>query len=76
MVSRNSVESVLERIRPLLQADGGDIELVRVFENSASVRLTGMCSGCPSAHLTLHMGVEMALRQEIREFEELQLLES
>jgi Fe-S cluster biogenesis protein NfuA len=76
MLSRDRVESVLERIRPLLQADGGDIELVNVFENSAGVRLTGVCSGCPSAQLTLHMGVEMALREEIRDFEELQLLES
>jgi Fe-S cluster biogenesis protein NfuA len=76
MLSRDRVESVLQRIRPLLQADGGDIELVNVFGNSASVRLTGMCSGCPSAHLTLHMGVEMALREEIGDFEELQLVDA
>ena len=51
-----------------------DIELVKVSGNSARVRLTGMCAGCPSAHMTLHMGVEMALREEIREFEELQVV--
>ena len=74
MVSRDRVEGVLGRIRPMLQADGGDIELVEVYGNSARVRFTGMCAGCPSAHLTLYMGVEMALRADIEEFEELQLL--
>ena len=71
MVSRDQVETVLGRIRPMMQADGGDIELVDIDGNSARVRLTGMCAGCPTAHLTLHMGVEMALRDEIKEFEEL-----
>jgi Fe-S cluster biogenesis protein NfuA len=74
MLSRERVEAVLDRIRPLMQADGGDIELVDVHGNSARVRLTGMCSGCPSAHMTLYMGVEMALRDEIKEFEELQVV--
>ena len=53
MVSRERVESVLNRVRPFLQADGGDIELIAVSGNSADVRLTGMCAGCPSAHMTL-----------------------
>ena len=57
MLSRERVESVLERIRPMMQADGGDIELVNVSGNSARVRLTGMCSGCPSAHRTVEAGV-------------------
>jgi Fe-S cluster biogenesis protein NfuA len=74
MVSRERVEAVLDRIRPFMQADGGDIELVNVSGNDAQVRLTGMCSGCPSAHLTLYMGVETALREEIKEFEQLQVL--
>jgi Fe-S cluster biogenesis protein NfuA len=74
MVSREQVESVLGRIRPLMQADGGDIELVDLHGNSARVRLTGMCAGCPSAHLTLYMGVEMALREEIKEFADLVLV--
>jgi Fe-S cluster biogenesis protein NfuA len=74
MLSRERVESVLDRIRPMMQADGGDIELVEVSGNSARIRLTGMCSGCPSAHMTLYMGVEMALREEIKEFEELQVV--
>lgn len=68
MVTRERVESVLVRIRPFLQADGGDIQLLDVEGNSAWVRLTGMCAGCPSAHMTLHLGVEEALRTEMPEF--------
>jgi len=71
VVTEEQVESVLQRIRPFLQADGGDIELVRVDGNSADVRLTGVCAQCPSAHMTLYLGVEMALRDDIPEFEAL-----
>ena len=74
MMSRERVETVLGRVRPFLQADGGDIEVVEVEGNSASVRLTGMCAGCPSAHMTLYLGVETALREEIPEFETLRLV--
>jgi Fe-S cluster biogenesis protein NfuA len=73
MVSRERVQGVLDRVRPFLQADGGDIELLTVSGNSADVRLTGMCAGCPSAHMTLHVGVEAAIREEIPEFETLRL---
>jgi Fe-S cluster biogenesis protein NfuA len=65
------IEAVLSRVRPFLVADGGDIQLVGVTGNRARVRLTGKCAGCPSAHLTLHVGVEMAIKEEIPEFEEL-----
>ena len=65
------IQIVLGRLRPYLQADGGDIELLDVTGNKATVRLTGKCAGCPSAHLTLHVGVEMAIKEEIPEFEEL-----
>ena len=74
MISRERVESVLNRVRPFLQADGGDIELMTVNGNSAEVRLSGMCAGCPSAHMTLHVGVETAIREEIPEFEALRLV--
>jgi Fe-S cluster biogenesis protein NfuA len=73
MVSRERIETVLGRIRPFLQADGGDIVLLNVEGNSAEVRLTGMCAGCPSAHMTLHVGVETALKEEIPEFETLRV---
>jgi len=71
MVTRERVEEVLERVRPFMRADGGDIELLEVEGNSARIRLAGMCVGCPSAHLTLYLGVEAALRDEMPEFENL-----
>jgi Fe-S cluster biogenesis protein NfuA len=74
MITRERVEAVLDRIRPCMQADGGDIELIDVNGNSADVKLTGMCAGCPSAHMTLYLGVESALRDEIPEFGTLRLL--
>jgi Fe-S cluster biogenesis protein NfuA len=74
MISRERIEAILDRVRPFLQADGGDIELVAVDGNSADVKLTGICAGCPSAHMTLYLGVETALREEIPEFETLRLL--
>src|SRR5450756_1014613 len=74
MISRERVQAVIERIRPLIQGDGGDIELVDVVDNKAKVRLTGNCVGCPSAQMTLFMGVEMAIKEEIPEFEELQVV--
>lgn len=73
MLSRERVEAVLNRVRPFMQADGGDIELLDVTGNSAEVKLTGMCAGCPSAHMTLYLGVENALREEIPEFESLRV---
>jgi Fe-S cluster biogenesis protein NfuA len=74
MIPRERIEAVLERVRPFLQADGGDIELVDVDRDSAGVRLTGACAGCPSAHMTLYLGLETALRAEIPEFAGLRLL--
>jgi Fe-S cluster biogenesis protein NfuA len=74
MITRERIETVLDRVRSFMRADGGDIELVDVNGNSADVKLTGMCAGCPSAHLTLYLGVETALRDEIPEFETLRLL--
>jgi Fe-S cluster biogenesis protein NfuA len=65
------IQSVMDRLRPFLQADGGDIELLEVIGKKVRVRLTGKCAGCPSAHLTLHVGLEMAIKEEIPEFEEL-----
>jgi len=74
MDSQPAIEAILDRMRPLLQADGGDIELVEVSGRKAFVRLTGKCAGCPSSHLTLHIGVEMAIREALPEFEELVLV--
>ena len=74
MMTKERVEAVLGRVRPFMQADGGDIEVVSVTGNSAAVRLTGMCAGCPSAHMTLYLGVETALREEIPEFDTLRVV--
>ena len=74
MITKERIEAVLDKVRPFMQADGGDIELVDIEGNSAQVRLTGMCAGCPSAHMTLYLGVESALRDEIPGFETLRLL--
>jgi Fe-S cluster biogenesis protein NfuA len=73
MVTQERVESVLSRVRPFMQADGGDIELLAVDGNCADVRLTGMCAGCPSAHMTLYLGVEMALREQMPDFDTLRV---
>ncbi len=60
------VEKALEKIRPGLQRDGGDIELVDVKEDGVvQVRLTGACGGCPMSQMTLKMGVERVLKQEV-----------
>jgi Fe-S cluster biogenesis protein NfuA len=73
MITRERVEAVLDRVRPFLNADGGDVVLVSVEGNSAEVRLTGVCAGCPSAHMTLHVGIETVLRDEIPDFETLRV---
>jgi Fe-S cluster biogenesis protein NfuA len=64
---KDQVQVEIDYIRPLLQADGGDIELVEADEptGKVSVRLQGACSGCPSAAMTLKMGVERRLKQRV-----------
>jgi Fe-S cluster biogenesis protein NfuA len=71
MTPQGRIEAIIERVRPMLQADGGDIELVQVLDRKAYVRLSGKCAGCPSAHLTLHLGIEMAIREVVPDFDEL-----
>ena len=65
------VEAVLAEVRPALNSDGGDVELVEIVGKSVKVRLVGACQGCPSAALTLRFGIEKRLREEIPEFEDL-----
>ena len=64
---KGRVAEVMETIRPMLQADGGDIELVDVVDGVVSVRLKGACAGCPASQMTLSMGVERKLKEEIPE---------
>ncbi len=70
MTEKEKVQVVLDKIRPSLQADGGDIELVDVADGKVSVRLTGHCAGCPMSSMTLRMGVERVLKQELSSVKE------
>ncbi|MEJ2047391.1 MAG: NifU family protein [Dehalococcoidia bacterium] len=67
---RDKVEAVLDQIKPALQADGGDVELVDVTDGLVKLKLTGACSGCPMSAITLKMGIERALKQQIPEIKE------
>ncbi|HBY57652.1 MAG TPA: hypothetical protein DEG96_07325 [Candidatus Atribacteria bacterium] len=65
------VEAALEKIRPSLQADGGDVELVEVTSDGiVKLKLTGSCAGCPMRQMTLQMGIGRALKKEIPEIKE------
>lgn len=57
-------------IRPSLQADGGDVELVDVTDGTVKLKLTGACGGCPMATMTLHEGIERVLKEQIPEVKE------
>ena len=73
---REKVEEVLDKIRPSLVADGGNVELVDVDEEGkVEVRLTGACAGCPFSTMTLKMGIEQVLRQEVPEVKEVVAVE-
>jgi Fe-S cluster biogenesis protein NfuA len=68
---KDKVEAALAKIRPSLNADGGDVELIEVSPDGVvKVRLTGACGGCPMSQMTLKMGIEKMLRQEIPELKE------
>jgi Fe-S cluster biogenesis protein NfuA len=68
---KERVEEVLNLIRPALQADGGDVELVDVSEEGVvSVKLTGACGSCPMSTMTLKMGIERNLMEQIPEVKE------
>lgn len=65
-VTKESVQEVIDEVRPHLQADGGDIALVDVTEEGVvRVRLLGACQGCPGAMMTLKMGVERMLKEKV-----------
>jgi len=75
MPEKEKVEEVLDKIRPMLVADGGNVELVDVNDGTVEVRLTGACGGCPMASMTLKMGIEQILKQEIPEVKEVVAVE-
>ncbi len=67
---REKVETVLGKIRPALQADGGDVDLVDVSDGVVKLRLTGACSACPMSTMTLRAGIERVLKEEVPEVKE------
>lgn len=68
------IKSVLDRVRPALQADGGDVEYIDYNDGVVTVRLKGACSGCPMAAITLKQGIEARLREEIPEIKSVEAL--
>jgi len=67
---RAKVEAAIDRIRPSLQQDGGDVELVDISGGTVKLRLKGHCAGCPMSAMTLKNGIERILKQEIPEVKE------
>ena len=71
MISREKVEEVLNLVRPAIQSDGGDVELVKIREdNVIEVNMTGACGTCPMAIYTLKAGIERVLKEQIPEVKE------
>ena len=67
---RDKVEEALSKIRPSLQADGGDVELVDVTDGVVKVSLKGACSGCPMSTMTLKNGIERIIKEQVPEVKE------
>ena len=68
MTLKEKVENALQKVRPSLQADGGDVQLVDVEQDgTVKVKLMGACGGCPMSQMTLKMGIERILKQNIPE---------
>ena len=65
-IMRDEVQSALDMVRPQLQADGGDAEIVEVTDDGiVKLRLTGACGGCPMSQMTLKMGIERILKEKV-----------
>ncbi len=64
---REKVEAALDKVRPALREDGGDVELIDVKEGVVTVRLTGHCGSCPMSTMTLQRGVERIIKEDVPE---------
>ena len=64
---KEKVEAAINKIRPMLQADGGDVQLIDVVDGVVTVQLQGACAGCPMSQMTLKNGIERYLKKEIPE---------
>ena len=69
---KSKVQQALNKVRPMLQADGGDIELVDVVGKVVKVKLTGACGCCPMSQMTLQMGVQRAVKEAVPEIEKVE----
>ena len=67
MIDKKKVEAALDKVRPMLARDGGNVELAAITDNTVQVRLTGACGHCPMSTMTLKMGVEKMLKKHIPE---------
>jgi Fe-S cluster biogenesis protein NfuA len=67
---KEKVEAALAKVRPILLAEGGDVQLIDVEDGVVKVKLTGACGGCPMATMTLKGGIERALKEEVPEVRE------
>jgi Fe-S cluster biogenesis protein NfuA len=67
---QDKVKEVLDKVRPALQRDGGNVELIGVSDGTVKVKLTGACAGCPMSTMTLKNGIERILKQEVPEVKE------
>jgi Fe-S cluster biogenesis protein NfuA len=73
---KEAVQAVIDQIRPMLQRDGGDVELVDVEEGGVvKVRLQGACKGCPMSQMTLKNGIEKFMKQQIPEVDRVESVE-
>jgi len=70
--TKERIEKALEELRPNLQADGGNIELIDVREGVVKVKLTGACAGCPMSQMTLQWGVEQFLKKKVPEIQKVE----
>ncbi len=71
MIDKKAVKKSLEKIRPALQQDGGDVKLMEITDDGVvKVKLTGACAGCPMSQMTIKGGVEKALKKEVQEVKE------
>ena len=74
---KEAVATALEEVRPALQRDGGDVELVEVTDDgTVKVKLTGACHGCPMAQMTLKNGIERHLKQRVPEVKTVEAVEA
>lgn len=72
---KESVQTAIDKIRPMLQRDGGDVELVSVEEGVVKVRLQGACKGCPMSQMTLKNGIEKFIKQEVPEIDRVESID-